>query len=238
MLTHRPLILAAGMLLSLIACTAPTPSPEPAGTATLIACDAMTPVPDRGSILPAFTPAYACELENSARHVDFCMNHASPELSYPCSQTESVQERAVGQGSQTVLIQHDVEMTRGCWHGFSSSARSLKVCNLSSGESTPLAEDVKGDPLPSPDKLSLAFVAAEPGSYGLKPHLFRVQADGSRLLRLDNQPFPQAQVLGASLLVWSEDGQGLDISLWDGTAGGLHRYRLRTDGSGQFEKLP
>jgi len=138
----------------------PTPSTEPVGTATLIACDVMTPVPNRGSILPAFTPAYACELENVARRVDFCMIHAGPELSYPCSQTESVQEHAMGQGSQTLL------------------------------------------------------------------------------LRLDSQPFPQARVVGAGLLGWSEDGEWLDVSLWDGSEDGFHRYRLRTDGSGQFERLP
>ncbi|NBD36315.1 MAG: hypothetical protein GVY30_10020, partial [Chloroflexi bacterium] len=90
-----------GLSLLLLACLAAPPAISPLGsptleaTATLISCDERTPVANRGSILPEFTPAYPCELENVQRHVDFCMVHASPTLSYPCSQTESVAERVI-----------------------------------------------------------------------------------------------------------------------------------------------
>lgn len=241
--SSRLLLLTTGIILFLIACPAPAPSPEPepatpAATATLIACETMTPAPDRGSILPTFTPSYPCELENVSRRVDFCLVQDGPELSYPCSQTESIQETALGEGSQTVLIQHNYHFSAGCWHGTNADVRSLRVCNSRSGESTTLAEDVKSDAVPSPDRAGFAFVTAEPGSFGLKPHLFRVRSDGTGLLQLDTRPFPQDQVVGAQILGWSEDGAWLDVSLWDGHEGGYHRYRLHTDGSGQFETLP
>ena len=238
--THRPLILAAGMLLILTACTAPFPPTvpaTPAATATLIACDDMTPVPDRGSILTALTPSYPCQLENVSNHVDFCIVHASPDLSYPCSQTESIREIAIGEGSHTLLIQRDYHFSAGCWHGISSDVRSLRVCDGESGESTTVAEDVKGNPIPSPDRAWFAFVAAAPGSHGLEPHIFRVRSDDTGLVQLDTQPFPQDQVLAVQIFQWSEDGEWLEVSLWDGHEGGYHGYRIRTDGSGEFEVL-
>ena len=216
----------------------PQTSPTPEATATLISCDEMTPVANRGSILPEFTPAYPCELENVQRHVDFCMVHASPTLSYPCSQTESVAERVIGAGEQTQLIQRDEHISAGCWHGISSDTRALRRCDIESGAITTLAEDVLGELIPSPDGAWFAFVAAEPGSHRLKPHLFRVRADGADLLQLDTGPFPQEQVVGAHIAGWSADGAWLEISLWDGRAHGYHRYRLRTDGSGEFAALP
>jgi hypothetical protein len=240
-LTRRSLIPTAGMLLFLAACSAaspPTLPATPAATATLMACDEMTPVPDRGSILPAFTPSYPCELENVSAHVDFCIVRASPELSYPCSQTESVREVAIGAGSRTLLIQRDYHYSAGCWHATTSDARSLRVCDRESGESTTLAQDVLGPPLLSPDGAWFAFVAAEPGSYRLKPHIFRVRADGTDLIQLDTRPFPQDRVLTAQLLRWSQDLEWLEVSLWDGREGGYHGYRIRTDGSGAFSLLP
>jgi hypothetical protein len=237
-------MLMAGLSLLLLAClaappaTSPPASPIPDATAALISCDEMTPVADHGSILPEFTPAYPCELENVERHVDFCMVHASPTLSYPCSQTESVAEQVIGAGEQTQLIQRDEHVSAGCWHGASSDTRALRRCDTASGASVTLAEDVLGVPISSPDEAWFAFVAAEPGSYRLGPHLFRVRVDGAELLQLDTQPFPQEQVVGAHIVGWSEDGEWLEISLWDGRANGYHRYRLRTDGSGQFEVLP
>ena len=174
----------------------------------------------------------------SQRHVDFCMVHASPTLSYPCSQTESVAEQVIGAGEQTQLILRGEHVSAGCWHGTSSDTRSLWRWNTVSGAIATLAEDVLGEPIPSPDEAWFAFVAAEPGSYRLRLHLFRVRADGADLLQLDTQPFPQERVGGAHIEGWSEDGAWLEISLWDGHADGHHRYRLRADGSGQFEVLP
>ena len=229
------------MLLTLTACTAPfrpTVPATPAAPATLIACDEMTPVPDRGSILPAFTPSDPCQLENVSNQVDYCLVHASPELQYPCSRTESVHEIALGEGGATLLIQRDYHVSTGCWHGITSDVRSLRVCDRGSGESTSLAQDVIGDPVLSPDGAWSAFVAAEPGSHRLSPHIFRVRLNGTDLVQLGTRPFPQDQVVGAQILQWSEDGEWLEVSLWDGREGSNHRYRIRPDGSGEFEMLP
>jgi len=68
-------------------------------------------------------------------------------------------------------------------------------------------------------------------------HLFRVRADGADPLQLDTQPYPE-QLDAPHIEGWSEDGAWLEISLWDGHADGHHRYRLRTDSSGDFEILP
>ena len=235
---------AIGMLLILCACAVLPGSPPPAtipvtqpATPTLISCDAMTPVADHGSILPVFTPTYACELEHVARHVDFCMVHASPELSYPCSQTESVQETTIGKSERSLLIKRDYHLSGGCWHGITADRRSLRACDSASGKSTTLAEDAKGDPLLSPDATAFAFVATAPDD-PFTTRLFRVRMDGSELIRLDTKPFPQEQSLAAVIRRWSQDGAWLEISLWDGYEGGHHRYRLRTDGSGAYEALP
>lgn len=234
-------ILAIGILLPLVACTAVLPPAEPipssvTATATLIACSQMPTPRNRGSILPLFTPAYACELEQAERHVKFCMVHASAELSYPCSQQESVHEHVIGEGGQTQLIQRDYHYSAGCWHGVTSDTRSLRVCDSDSGDSTTLAHDLIGDPIRSPDGAWFAYVAAEPGSGRLKPHIFRVRADGTDLIQLDTQPFPQDQVVGAQIIEWSADGDWLRISLWDGNADGQHQYTLRADGSGLFTR--
>ncbi|MBE2224539.1 MAG: hypothetical protein IAF02_23570 [Anaerolineae bacterium] len=241
MTKHHSLILAAGMLSILTACTAPFPptlTTTPTAPATLIDCDEMTPVPNQGSILPAFTPSYSCELENVSNHIDFCMVHASSELSYPCSRTESIHEIVIGEGSHTLLIQRDYHVSAGCWTGITSDLRSLRVCDSRSGIATTLAKDALGDPILSPDGAWFAFVAAESGSDHLKPHIFRVRLDGTDLIQLDAQPFPLDQVVGVQILQWSEDGEWLEVSLWDGHEGSYHRYRIRPDGSGEFEILP
>jgi hypothetical protein len=63
-------------------------------------------------------------------------------------------------------------------------------------------------------------------------------SDGTDLIQLDTRPFPQDQVVGAQILQWSEDGEWLEVSLWDGHEGSYHRYRIRPNGSGEFEVLP
>ncbi len=225
--------------MSLVACINSRPSTEstmPTATATLIACDEMTHDPYPGSILPSFTPSYHCELEDAYNKVYSCMVHASPELSYPCSQTESAKEMVISQEGHSLLIQRDYHYSAGCWHGVTSDIRSLRACDSESGKSNTLAEDVIGDPIFSPDGAWLAFVAAEPESNRLEPHIFRVRSDGTDLIQLDVQPFPQDQVVGAWIFQWSEDGAWLEVSLWNGRD---HiRYHLRSDGSGEFEALP
>lgn len=229
----------SSITMTLAACAAPTTAVAITASPTaaaLIDCAETTPLPEGWSILPTFEPSYPCELENVSNHVDFCMVHASPELSYPCSRDESVQETIIGEGSQTRLIQRDYHYSGGCWSGVTSDVRSLRVCDAASGESTILVENVRGTLLPSPDGLWFAFVLWEAGSYGYA-HIYRVRSDGTDLIKLDTQPFPQAQA-GASILRWTEDGEWLAVSLWDGTANGWYGYRLRIDGSGAFETLP
>ncbi len=239
------LILTFGLLL--IACTTPSPSPQVTTTpsqitatppSTLIDCSDSTPHPDRISILPNFTPTYACELENVSKHVEFCMVYASPELSYPCSQTESIAETIVGEGDRTVLIQHNHHYSSGCWTAVSINTRSLRVCDKESGRSTTPVQDIKGQLVPSPDGAWIAFVDAAPGTLGLEPHIFLIRSDGTDLIQLDKRPFPQNQVVGIHISQWSEEGEWLNVSLWDGSENGRYTYHLRLDGSGEFERLP
>lgn len=219
----------------LAACAAPaTPTVEVSSTTTrLIDCAETTPLPENWSILPTFEPDYPCELENVSKHVDFCMVHASPELSYPCSRYESVEETILSEGSQTRLIQRDDHVSGGCWHGMTSDTRSLKACDIESGVSVIVAEDVRGNLLPSPDGQWFAFIAWQPGNWGFD-HVYRVRLDGSDLAQLDTQALPG---VGITILQWSDDGQWLELSVWDGTEDGLHRYRLRGDGSGDYAVL-
>lgn len=221
----------------LTACTTPRRRMEQTPATGLISCAMMTPAPDRGSLLPPFIPAYACALENRSIHVDFCMVQASPTLSYPCSQTESVQESVISKGDTTQLIQRDYQVSAGCWHGTSYAERALRVCDRRNGQITTLHGQVQGTPLPSPDGVWFAFVAAAPDNV-FAVHLFRVRADGTALHQLDTKPFPQAQVVGATIRTWAATGVWLEVLLWDGRDGGWHPYRLYTDGSGTFEKLP
>lgn len=231
------LILLGGLLV-LTACNRQNSATAvPQATSTLIACNERTVIPTPGSILPDFTPSYACELENASEQVNFCMNQASPELSYPCSQFESVQEIAIGESEQTRLIQRDYYLSRGCWTAVTTETRSLRTCDKVSGDDTILAENIYGQLVPSPDGEWFAFVATELEKI-FEPHVFQVRADGTEMMQLDVRPFPQDQAPGAQILQWSKDGGWLEVSLWDGHENGYHRYQIRTDGSGEFEALP
>lgn len=209
------------------------PSPPPA-TATLVACtDISEAKVNQQSILPTFTPAYACQLEQAYQQINYCLVQASPELAYPCSRTEAIAETLLGQSAASHLIQRDYHFSAGCWHGISSDTRSLKVCNSQSGASSLVMTGIFGDLLPSPDKTWFAFAAAT-APHEVTQHLYLVRADGSELIQLDTQPLPQAQIVGSQFHQWSTDGAWVEVSLWDGRDGGWQRYRLRADGSGAF----
>jgi hypothetical protein len=230
-------LILAGLLVLTACNSVESNTAVPQATSTLIACNERTVIPTPGSILPAFTTSYACELENASEQVNFCMNHTSPELSYPCSQFESVQEIAIGEGEQTLLIQRDYYLSRGCWTAVTTETRSLRTCDKVSGYDTILATNIYGELVPSPDEKWYAFAATELEKF-FEPHVFQVRADGTEMMQLDVRPFPHEQVPGAQILKWSEDGEWLEVSLWDGHENGYHRYRIRTDGSGEFEALP
>ena len=231
------LVFLAGLLVLTACSESPPATAEPLVTAALIACDERIITPTPGSILPAFQPAAACELENAAAQVDFCLVQASDTLSYPCSRHESVQETAVSERNQTLLIQRDHHISQGCWTAVTTDTRTLWACDKESGTRTILVHNVYGAIMPSPDGEWLAFVATEPEEI-YKPHIFRARTDGTELTQLDSRPFPLEQVPGIQILQWSADDTWLELSLWDGHADSIHRYRVRTDGSGEFQALP
>lgn len=226
---------------ALVACAADitsvmTATPTSSEIPGLIDCAETTSLPDGWSILPTFEPSYPCELENVSNRVDFCMVHASPELSYPCHQEESVQETVIGKGSRTWLIQREYRMAGGCWSGVSSEVRSLRTCDVDSGASDTIVEGLGASPLLSPDGDWFVFDALA-SKHDVRIHLFLVRTDGTDLTQLDTRPFPH-QVVGARDFRWMEDSAWLEVSLWDGTGDGWHDYRIRTDGSGDYERLP
>lgn len=237
MSNYYSLWLMIGLLLGLTACAPepvqPTPSPTEA-RAALPSCDDDPPALPSGSILPTFTPSDHCELESASKVVELCMVEASPELSYPCTVAESVEERLLGQAGAQLLIQRDHHYQAGCWQGVTVDTRALRLCNNQSGDSTMLEQEIIGEPLLAPDGTRVAFVAAAPGQRLTEPHLFLLALADGEPIQLDTQPFPQERVVGAELLQWSEDGTWVEVSLWDGYAEGYHRYWLRADGSGEM----
>lgn len=233
----RPrLSLSFGLWLLVTACMPVVPPPAPVATATVVACTNLEQsAASQPSILPTFTPAYACQLEQAYQQVNYCLVQASPERSYPCTRTEAVKETLLGQSDASHLIQRDVHFSAGCWHGISSDSRSLKVCDSHSGASSLVMAGIFGDLFPSPDKMWFAFVAATTKNE-VTQHLYLVRADGSELIQLDTQPLPWGPIVGSQFHQWSTDGAWVEVSLWDGREEGWHRYQLRTDGSGEFSQ--
>lgn len=231
------LLVVLNLFFLVTACTPIAPPSTLVATPTLISCTNFKPgATSQPSLLPTFTPAYACQLEQAYQQVNDCLVQASPELSYPCSRTEAIQETLLGQSDGSQLIQRDYQFSAGCWHSISSDNRSLKVCDSRSGDSTLVMAGIFGDLLPSPDKMWFAFAAAT-AKNEVAQHLYLVRADGSELIQLDTQPLPWGQIVGSQFHQWSTDGAWVEVSLWDGRQGGWHRYRLRTDGSGEFIQL-
>lgn len=136
------------------------------------------------------------------------------------------------------LIQRDHTLAAGCWHGTTTEDRSLRLCDTNACASRVVAERVRGDPVPTSSGTRWAYVAAGPELNGLADHVFVIDLADGGPVQLDTQPLPQASVVGAQILGWSVDERWLDVSLWDGAADGYHRYRLSTDGRGDFETLP
>jgi hypothetical protein len=187
-----------------------------------------TPLPEDFTLIPAFTPAYPCELENvDVYDVDMCRG-------------ESVQEYAIVESDQSVLYVRAYHLGTGCWSGINVDVRELRVCERESGAVTTLVEHLTADPVPSPDGEWYAFDTfemyqrSESDGGSFRPHFFRVRTDGSDLQELSSQPLPP-EIVGGGVEGWSDDGEWLELSLWDGTEDGWHPYRLRTDGSGEYE---
>lgn len=246
MLNVRPSLLPLGViaLWVAVACVS-TPSPvAPAAIATPPLPDCPTPaaapaIPrESPALLPAFEPACACDLENATVRVDECLVRASPDLVYPCSRGEEVHEVVLGSSGSVRLIERDHARWAGCWHGTTTENRSLRLCDANACASRVVAERVRGDPMAAPSGARWAYVAAGPELDGLAVHVFLIDLADGTPVQLDTQPLPQASVVGAQILGWSVDERWLDVSLWDGAADGYHRYRLSTDGHGDYETLP
>ncbi len=239
-LANRASVFLTTLLLGLTACAAPpiTPTPEATLTPTLPDCVFVTAIPAGTRLLPEFTPDCPCDLENASARVDDCLVHAAPDQVYPCSRSESVSEVVLAETEKRRLIQRDAHTSAGCWTGFSHDVRTLRLCEVEDGTSRVVGQPVWGDPVAAPDGGRWAYVVAGPENDGLAAHLLVLDLDTGEPIQLDTRQFPQDSVVGAKILGWSSDDVWLEVTLWDGHVAGYHGYRLRTDGSGVFERLP
>jgi hypothetical protein len=210
------------LLMFVQACSSVTVTPVPIGTPI------PSPLPPDFSILPLFTPAYPCELENtSAEDENLC-------------RYEGVQEMAIGEGEHSVLIQRDYHIGQGCWSSINVDTHELRVCDRRSGQGTALTTHLASSVVRSPDGAWFAFDTFE---WDIQPekgalpriHIYRVRLDGTGLQMLDTQGLPNGTV-GAQLAGWSPDGAWLAFQFWDGTENGWHDYRVKADGSGLYER--
>lgn len=190
-----------------------------------------TPLPESFTLIPPFVPSFPCELQNvDVYDEDLC-------------RSERVQETVVHESEQTVLYTRDYHVGTGCWSSINVDVRELRVCERGSGAVTSLASHVAGNLIVSPDGGSYAFAVTDLGASRESDtthfilDVFSVEGDGSSLLQLDSGDLP-AGTAGVQIVRWSEDGEWLELSLWDGTENGWHPYRLRADGSGEYEALP
>ncbi len=187
----------------------------------------MTPLPDDFTLIPPFTPAFACQLHNADVYdADLC-------------RSEQIMETALAQGEGVTFIDHQSTLSTGCWGSISQTVRELRICQLTSGAVQVLTPNLVTAFVPSPDGAWFAYGTMNPLSIdgdALRPHIYRVSADGANVQSLDRQAFPDFAVGAPADLRWLDD-TWIAVSLWDGTTGGWHSYRLKTDGSGVVEPL-
>jgi hypothetical protein len=222
----RRLLFFVSVGLAIIVFLAITPAAH--APAEVLPTPTRTPLPEDFTILPAFTPSFPCELQNiDVYDEELCRN-------------ERVQEALIEETDQTVLYVRTYHLGTGCWSSITADVRELRVCQRSSGAVTTLVDHLTADPVLSPDGEWYAFDTYEmyqrsPEDGGsFRPHVFRVRVDGSDLQELSTQDFPP-EIVAGSVIAWSDDGEWLELSLWDGTENGWHTYLLRTDGSGEYE---
>jgi hypothetical protein len=215
------LLMMLAMLIQACSSVSVTPVPTHAPTPSLL--------PSDFSILPAFTPAFLCELENvTAKDEKLC-------------RYERIQETIIGESEQWVLIRRDYHVGQGCWSSINVDTHELKVCDRRSGASTILTAHLASSIVRSPDGRWFAFntfewdIQPETGALPLI-HVYRVREDGTGLQQLDTQGLPP-QTVGAEMVEWSPDSAWLQIRFWDGTENGWTGYRLKADGSGVYERV-
>lgn len=188
---------------------------------------AFTPLPEGFTLIPAFTPAYPCELQTvDVYDEQLCRG-------------ENIHESLLVQGESVVFIQHDYHVGTGCWHSINQDIHELRVCGQASGATTTLTDSLVTALLPSPDGEWLIYGTMSMKATDqdmLRPHVYRVRRDGTNVEQLDRQPFPDYAVGAPVDLRWLDD-QWVAFSLWDGTQDGWHPFRLKADGSGVYEPL-
>lgn len=186
-----------------------------------------TLLPEGASLIPEFTPAYSCELQN----VDIYDEHIC--------RNERVQESVLAEGESILFIQHDYHLGTGCWGSINQDIHELHICDATSGARTALTDSLVTALLPSPDGAWYAYgtMSLKPNDPDmLHPHIFRLRADGTGAEQLDTQAFPDYAVGAPADLRWLDD-EWLAFSLWDGTQDGWHPFRLKADGSGAYQPL-
>ena len=225
--------LIALALLPMLAGCAAQDAPSATQAASPILCSAATTAPVGTPLPSGFKPSYPCQLEQTKARVE-CLADPAATPASTCSREDWVSETAVAEDAAIVLVLRDYRAWAGCWDAVSWQDSSLRLCQKSSGAITILADDVVSAVVAAPDGSWLAFAAAEPGSYHIKPHLYRIRRDGTGMQRLDTRGFPY-RVVGVTITGWSADGEWVEARLWDGSEGGFHVVRIRADGSGETQ---
>lgn len=200
----------------------PNVSLPPAPTPT------RTPLPEGFTLIPTFVPAFPCELQNvDIYDEDLC-------------RSEWVHETVLAEGAGVSFIQHDYHIGQGCWSSISQDIHELRVCHRESGAVTTLTNELTSVLFLSPDGEWYAFGAMNRDALGddaFNPRVYKIRPDGTDMQRLDTQPFPD-EIVGAPIDLRWLDNNWLALTLWDGTEGGYHPFRLKADGSGEYEPLP
>ena len=192
---------------------------------------AATPAPTPVSqgidepLLPPFTPAFPCELQNDLATVS--------DESY--CRSEQITEVTAAEGDNTVFIHQTHHLGYGCWTGINTYQYALYACDTGSGQRTLLSDQPTTPLVPSPDGDWLAFGAIDQMNFDA--FVYKIRVDGTDMQRLDTQGLPESTV-SVNVLGWSADGEWVNLSVWDGTEDGWHPVRLRADGSGEYEFLP
>jgi hypothetical protein len=185
------------------------------------------PLPEGFTLIPTFVPAYPCELQN----VDV--------YDEQLCRSESIHETVLAQGEAVSFIQHDYHVGMSCWHGINQDIHELRVCQQASGATTTLTDSLVTTLLPSPSGEWLVYGTMSmkvDDNEMLRPHLYRVRANGTDAEQPDTRGFPDFAVGAPGDLRWL-DNEWVAFSLWDGTEDGWHPYRLKADGSGVYESL-
>lgn len=187
-----------------------------------------TPLPEGFTLIPAFVPAFPCELQQANVYdEDIC-------------RSERVTESILAEGDDVLFIQHDYLIGQGCWGSISQDIHELRLCQRESGAVTTLTNELTSVLFLSPDGAWYAFGAMNRNPLGddaLNPRVYKIRSDGTDMQRLDSQAFPEFAIGAPINLRWIDDGW-ISLTLWDGTDGGYHPFRLKADGSGEYEPLP